>query len=71
MGADYPDDHLAIAEIKKLPSWALEWIHHHFGNALTGVIGGIEIKDYKLAKQAAEHAIADLKKIRGRGQVNR
>ena len=71
MGADFPEDAAAIAEIMTLSPRALEWIHHHFGNALTGVIGGCETKNYELVKRAAEHALADLKKIRATTQWNR
>lgn len=71
MGADFDDDPAAIEEIRRLSPAALGWIHHHLGNAMTSVIGGIEIRDYALVKKAAEHALADLKKIRSETQWTR
>ncbi len=71
MGADFPGDEEAIQEIRRLSPRALEWIHHHFGNSMTAVVGGIEIGDYDLVKKAAQHICADLKKINSRQQWDR
>jgi hypothetical protein len=65
MGADFPEDNHAIEELRTLSPQAKSWLLHHFGNSLNCVIGGIEIKDYKMAETAARHALADLKKLRG------
>lgn len=64
MGADFPGDEQAIAMLRSMPLEAREWLHHHFGNSLQCVIGGLVIGDYEMARKAAQHAVADLRKIK-------
>lgn len=64
MGADFPEDEQAIAMLRSMPVEARSWLHHHFGNSLQCVIGGIQIGDYEMARNAAQHAVEDLRKIK-------
>lgn len=63
MGADFPEDALAIEMLREIPREVQELIGHHLNNSLAVVISAIETGHYHIAKQAAWHMAEDLKKF--------
>ena len=60
MGANYPGQETAIAELSNLSRDAKQFLCHHICNALMQVTLGIEVGMYDIAQDAARHIIEDL-----------
>ena len=52
-----------LAEVHRIHPDARKWLQHHFGNALAGAIGMLQIGNYIEAEKALDHAIRDLRQI--------
>jgi len=61
VGADYVGQEKAIEELSALSAEAKEFLNHHIGNSLAAVIGGIQIQNLAIAKEAAWHIVDDLR----------
>ncbi len=57
------EDAAALALVHAIPTEARRWIQHHFGNALAGAIGMLQISRYAEAMEALDHAVYDLRQI--------
>jgi hypothetical protein len=60
MGAKYDGEEAGIEELRALGYEGKKFLCHHLCNALSQVIGGIDIGDLQMAKDAAWHMVDDL-----------
>lgn len=60
MGNDYAGQEKAIEELSALSPEAKEFLNHHICNSLGAIIGGIKVKNFRLAEEAAWHIVSDL-----------
>ncbi len=64
MGADYPEQSKAIDKLKRhLSIEEKKLLSHHLRNALSGIIGGLQTKQYSMAEEEAWHMADDLEKF--------
>ena len=57
------EDRAALAILHGMPIEARKWLQHHFGNALAGAKGMLELGRYREAMGAIDHAVSDLRQL--------
>ena len=60
MGADYPGQDKAIAEISALSREAKDFLQHHICNPLTVVLGASRLGHFEMIQEQVDHIVDDL-----------
>jgi len=63
MGAELDDEIKKIEKLKCMDEDVRLLLGHHFRNSLTGIIGGLQTGELKLAEDSAWHMVKDLEKF--------
>jgi len=64
VGADYPEQGMAIDKLKRhLSIEERKLLSHHLRNSLSGIIGGLQTQQYDMAEEEAWHMAKDLEKF--------
>ena len=62
MGNDYQGQEKAIEELSALSNEAKEYLNHHLGNSLSGILGYAKLGKYKEIEKLVWHVIDDFEK---------
>lgn len=60
MGADYPGQEAAIAELSALSKEAKGFLQHHIANPLSVILGAAHLRQYDLIEKQVTHIVDDL-----------